>query len=529
MFQKDLLKHDDAPFLAKYHRGLFQGVLDPHMNLESSFYLSSPDTDDHYNVFLIKVIDSDGKRIEGARLKIDTAEPIRSGQLVTDGRGHAFVAFDHGVKEAVLNVEPPTACNGKLYRYKRHHLKRQQKRHTIVLDVVKRAEVHLSVDLDGSSDFWIWTNKGEHFKKKFRKHQIEKFHVDLEASEIHVLNYDASRGLLFYRSLEVENEAFIKKDLHPSKSSSVLTVQEAQSQASIEEALVDTVIGLPHRQAFRFEFKGSTMTLDTPEGLLVSWSVRAPQHSLEKGSGITPMAETLQLLKKVDINVAVCLEGSNGDTNAAEKEAQLEALLEYEWASQDDAREIIPVDKHGNVLLKNIPAPAPGEGLNVTLISRLGSTYSMDKHHHHRKHAHHSATLYHDMINGPVQLSFCHQLERLVVMVTDAASGWPLDGAHVHLSVSDEEHLSQRTDDDGLALLSYNDLGAYHKIKLHVTHDHYDSKDLTKYIHSSKEQSDIVHISLYPQVLFFIFSVRKLHGMIKYVGEGALEKCISLF
>lgn len=226
MFRNDLeqafLKHVDAPFLAEYHGGRFKGVIHPGMDLESSYYMSAS-TDDHYNVFLIKVVDSDGHPIEGASLKLDVDEPIKAGQLLTDHRGHAFVAYDHYVREATLSIEAPEVC-GRFYRFKRHHLKKQRRRHTIILDVVKRAKVELHVELDhhDGSDFWIWTNKGEHFKKKYRKHQIEPFHIDLEASEIHLLAYDTSKGWLFYRSLELkQNKAHIKESLRTSHPSSV--------------------------------------------------------------------------------------------------------------------------------------------------------------------------------------------------------------------------------------------------------------------------------------------------------------------
>lgn len=101
-----------------------------------------------------------------------------------------------------------------------------------------------------------------------------------------------------------------------------------------------------------------------------------------------------------------------GDEDGSEKDAKVEAILEYEWASQDDSHEITSVDFRGDVSLKRLPSPQPGESLNVTLISRLGPQifFASQKQDYHQPIAQLSTSIQHDF-DGPVHLSLCHEQE----------------------------------------------------------------------------------------------------------------------
>ena len=61
--------------------------------------------------------------------------------------------------------------------------------------------------------------------------------------------------------------------------------------------------------------------------------------------------------------------------------------------------------------MKRIPSPSPGEALNVTLLSRLGSqVYLNEQDTYHRPLAEHFSKIhYHE--NGPVHLKLCHEQE----------------------------------------------------------------------------------------------------------------------
>ena len=109
----------------------------------------------------------------------------------------------------------------------------------------------------------------------------------------------------------------------------------------------------------------------------------------------------------------ICLLSKNGgnDENGSDKEAVIEAIFEYEWASQEDRHEIVPVDYKGDIRLDKIPSPSPGERLNVTLISRLGSQIFFDgQENFHRPLAEHFSEIRHED-NGPIHLRLCHQQE----------------------------------------------------------------------------------------------------------------------
>ena len=89
----------------------------------------------------------------------------------------------------------------------------------------------------------------------------------------------------------------------------------------------------------------------------------------------------------------------------------LESILEYEWASQDDSHEIVPVDYKGDIKLQKIPSPSPGERLNITLLSRLGSQIFFDgQNNYHRNLAEHFSEIGYEE-EGPVHLRLCHQQE----------------------------------------------------------------------------------------------------------------------
>jgi hypothetical protein len=116
---------------------------------------------------------------------------------------------------------------------------------------------------------------------------------------------------------------------------------------------------------------------------------------------------------QINMKVHVCLTnpGDIKDDDGSEKDAIVEIILEYEWASQDDRHEIIPVDYKGDIFLNKIPSPSPGESLNVTLISRLGSQiFFLAQGDYHQGEASHSTSISYDE-DGPVDLSLCHQRE----------------------------------------------------------------------------------------------------------------------
>ena len=118
---------------------------------------------------------------------------------------------------------------------------------------------------------------------------------------------------------------------------------------------------------------------------------------------------------QIDIDIHVCLQDSQ--ESSADKEASVEAILEYEWASQDDSREIIPVDYRGNVRLKRIPSPAPGESLNITLTSRLGEQlYYSHRQDYPKRIAHHSSAIQHDS-PGQMAINFCHDSESVCFLM----------------------------------------------------------------------------------------------------------------
>lgn len=124
----------------------------------------------------------------------------------------------------------------------------------------------------------------------------------------------------------------------------------------------------------------------------------------------------------MDLKVHVCLLTYDGgpDENGSEKDAKVEAILEYGWASQDDSHEITMVDFKGDVFLKTLPSPQPGESLNVTLISRLGPSqtfFPSQKQAFHQPIAQLSTSIHHDA-HGIVHLTLCHELETVDTLAT---------------------------------------------------------------------------------------------------------------
>ena len=231
---------------------------------------------------------------------------------------------------------------------------------------------------------------------------------------------------------------------------STLYVKEVQSDKGVSGALVELEVGVDGRRAqkIKIETNGKnddSVVLDMPEGLLVGYQVFGPQdngYKYEKDVSVTPFKRTVKLLKtvtfiligkislnffvtthvlkcmlppfvQIDVNIHICLSKYLNDENGSEKDAVVETILEYEWASQDDSHEIVPVDYKGDIRLKRIPSPSPGEALNVTLLSRLGSQVYLNgggQDTYHRPLAEHFSKIhYHE--NGPVHLKLCHEQE----------------------------------------------------------------------------------------------------------------------
>ncbi len=200
-------------------------------------------------------------------------------------------------------------------------------------------------------------------------------------------------------------------------------MEEIQSDSGLSGSTASMAIGVFNMKArevgmsFTSKYE-DTVFFDSIDGVLVAWNIYGPEgkrHTPRPASdhAVTPFHETSKLLKTVSIDINVCLRKGDkrGGDNAAEKDAVVEVMLEYEHASQDDSHEIVPVDYRGNVNLKNVPSPEPGESLNVTLISKLGNQMFFPNHNdYHQPISFHYETIdYND--DGPVHISMCHSKE----------------------------------------------------------------------------------------------------------------------
>ena len=83
-------------------------------------------------------------------------------------------------------------------------------------------------------------------------------------------------------------------------------------------------------------------------------------------------------------------------------------------------------------------------------------------------------------------------------MVSNAITGWRMNNVQVSLRPLHDERQTVSTDDEGVALFSF-EAGGPTKFDVQVASENFDHVHLSKYTHSSL-QTQVVHVQLWPQV-----------------------------
>lgn len=504
--------------------------------LRTNLYIGDDDPRDFVSsdssTFFIQVI-WDGFNngpVEGALVRFETDNDhhtMIAAQLATDKHGKAFAAFSGDVHEATVHLETKTRriSEGKVWKATNspYRIHRSHHRQTIKVDTIKQAVAFVTVDFDQTpQSFQIWTDNDDddvQEKALIEKQHVEPFKVSLDVKEIHLFGYNSHLSIVTYHVITVDPNRHVTGhnlkglDIHATlhkQKTSVLNVKESQTDSILVGSMAKMSVGVAHLRAREVSLPIVTsraVHLNTDSGLLVGWKIYGPEQQKHQpmpdiDHAITPFNAESSLLKTVNIKVHICLANPRDlpDEEGSDKEAIVDVSLEYEWATQDDSREIIPVDYKGDVYMKNIPCPAPGESLNVTLISRIEPQMFYDTHDdYHQPEAVHYQTITYDD-DGPIHIHFCHNRETIVVVVSNGVTKWRMDGVHVKVRPDGDQDLEKVTNEEGAAFFSFGHQDDDDGRKYHVDVDMegYDHVHLTRFVHM-EHATQVVYVDLYPK------------------------------